>query len=68
MENGYPLKFIFNVLRNRLKTLFYNINSNFNKDVQLDETERISYFTISYVPRISEKFKNIICKERLSQK
>lgn len=59
IDNGYPLKFIFDLLRERLKTFFYMTNSKFNNDVQSDEQERVSYFTIPYVPGISEQFKNI---------
>lgn len=38
---------------------FLNINSNYDNKKHDEEHERVSYFTIPYVPLISEQFKNI---------
>jgi len=56
LDNGYPLKFIFQTFHTRLKFLFNN--QTHNKSVNPTE-EASSYFTIPYVPHISESFKNL---------
>lgn len=57
LDNGYPLCFIFRVLHERLKYLCYRVNSNPNDEEHREES--VSYFTIPYVPLISEQFKRI---------
>lgn len=58
LDNGYPLKFVFKILHERLKTLFNNFNSNYEKHT--DKSARVSYFTIPYVPSISERFETLL--------
>lgn len=58
LENFYLLKFIFRIFHERLKALFNNLELN-NANSITTRNEVVSYFTISYVPSISGKFKNI---------
>jgi len=53
VENGYPLNFIFDKIRSRLKTLIYsNKNSNKNKNNSEDANKKI--IVIPYIKKISE--------------
>ncbi|KAL6421443.1 hypothetical protein ACFW04_013898 [Cataglyphis niger] len=69
IDNGYLLNFIFKVLYKRRKTSFHNMQilyniiytqnkSNSNNKKHADESEKVLYFTILYIPLISEQFKN----------
>jgi len=58
INNNYPLQFIFNTIQTRLKSLF---NQRTKKQVtDIPEEERInSWFLISYIQKVTNKFKNI---------
>jgi len=56
----YPLNFIFNAINLRLKTLFNKRTNTPANGVNNNNSDKINWFTISYFPNISEKFKNII--------
>lgn len=56
-KNNYPLDFIFDVLRERIKFLIHTGNS--PKNQKNNNTNPVSFFTIPYVPNFSEKFINI---------
>ncbi|XP_071642143.1 uncharacterized protein [Temnothorax longispinosus] len=69
LNNGYPLDFVFRVLHERLKLLV-----NYRKDGGNDnmtEKEITPFFTIPYVPKITEQFSNIsrrvIARQSLSR-
>ncbi|XP_071579118.1 uncharacterized protein [Temnothorax nylanderi] len=57
LNNCYPLEFIYGILRERLKFLF---NRDSNTNVRRNEEEAASFFTLPYIPTITEKFKNAI--------
>jgi len=61
LENDYPLKFIFNTIGTRVKSLIFGktLQQNDNKDNELINNKKI-WFTVPYIKSISEKFKNII--------
>lgn len=58
LENGYPLKLIFNTINNRLSHLI-NISNN-NNSRKPNKDENVSYFTIPYLPPLTNNFKNIL--------
>ncbi|XP_071635732.1 uncharacterized protein [Temnothorax longispinosus] len=55
LNNCYPLEFIFRILRDRLKFLF---NRDSNTNVRQSEEEVAPFFTLPYVPTITEKLRN----------
>ncbi|XP_071653246.1 uncharacterized protein [Temnothorax longispinosus] len=55
LNNCYPLEFIFRILRDRLKFLF---NRDSNTNVRQNEEEVAPFFTLPYVPTITEKLRN----------
>ncbi|KAG5309762.1 COX1 oxidase, partial [Acromyrmex insinuator] len=55
LQNGYPLRFIFSTIHNRIK---YHINKINNLNKNKNDTER--FFTIPYVSTISERFVPIV--------
>ena len=60
--NGYPLKFIFSIIKNRIKTLESRTNLDQNREDNNNESESNSnskkkFFTIPYLSKVSEKFK-----------
>ncbi|XP_024891393.1 uncharacterized protein LOC112467144 [Temnothorax curvispinosus] len=55
LQNCYPLEFIFKVMQERLKFLFSN-SGNTDDENSID---RVPYFTIPYVPQLTEKYKNL---------
>ncbi|KAM0728324.1 hypothetical protein ACS0PU_005106 [Formica fusca] len=57
LDNGYPILFIFRVLHERLKHLLHR--TSYNSESPTREKENVSFFTIPYVPVISEQFKKI---------
>jgi len=57
--NDYPFDFIFNTINLKLKTLFNKRTNTLNGENN-NNIDKINWFTISYFPNISEKFKNII--------
>ncbi|XP_071578466.1 uncharacterized protein [Temnothorax nylanderi] len=57
LNNCYPLEFIYGILRERLKFLF---NRDSNMNVRRNEEEVAPFFTLPYIPMITEKFKNAI--------
>lgn len=64
LDNNYLLEFIFNTFDQRLKTLIKNnqimknklTNGIYNNIIN----NSYSYFTIPYVPKIAEQFKNVV--------
>ena len=54
LDNNYPLKIIFDNVRNRIKQLEQNQKAT-NSHNKTDEEEK-NYFSIPYVKNISEKF------------
>ena len=52
LDNNYPLDFIFNTIRNRIK---FHINKK-DKSEKLNNNENTKYFIIPYIKNISEKF------------
>lgn len=67
-NNGYPLKFIFDTINQRLPYLIHKSNNtknnldtviNSTSDLQ-DESEPVSYFTVPYLPRLTSKLRNIL--------
>ena len=56
LQNGYPLRFIFSTIHNRIK---YHINKFNNLNKNKDDTEK-KFFTIPYVNTISERFIPIV--------
>ncbi|KYN11963.1 hypothetical protein ALC57_15856 [Trachymyrmex cornetzi] len=60
LDNNYPIEFIFRVIHSRVKYLIHKgISKQNNSDIE-DETEKKSWFTVPYLPQISEKFQNIM--------
>ena len=62
--NGYPLEFIFSTIKNRIKTLENRINLDKNNDCNNNENDsnsnlRKKFFVISYLSKVSEKFKKL---------
>ena len=57
LDNNYPLDFIFNVFRERIKTLIHNNKSSKNPNKNISESA--SFFTIPYIQNFSEKFNNV---------
>jgi len=56
LNNDYPLNFIFNTINKRLKYYFKkHIRSNSNNN---EEDVRLRWFTILYIPIVSEKLKD----------
>jgi len=63
VENGYPLDFIFDKIRSRLKTLIYsNKNSNKNNNNSEDVNKKI--IVIPYIKKISELVATAIDKSQ----
>ena len=58
LENDYPLDFIFKIIQERLRCLFVGRSKKQLLNTS-EEVEKISWFTIPYVPSISERFINI---------
>lgn len=52
LENGYPLKFIFNTIRDRLKYLFYKPKNNVINGI----SNKKKRFVVPYINSVSEKF------------
>ncbi|XP_039309325.1 uncharacterized protein LOC120358632 [Solenopsis invicta] len=59
LENDYPLDFIFKIIRERLRCLFVGRSKKQLLDNTSEELKKISWFTVPYVPSISERFINI---------
>jgi len=57
LGNGYPLKFIFDTISNRLKNLFNKKTKNQNLN-EIDDGYK-GWFVIPFIPKVTEKFKNI---------
>jgi len=55
--NGYPLKFIFDTISNRLRNLFKKRTKKQNLN-DSDDVQK-GWFLIPFIPKLSEKFKNI---------
>jgi len=56
LDNGYPLKLIFDVFNQRLK---YLINKHDDTNDKTQENAS-SFFTIPYLPKVTEQYRNII--------
>jgi len=63
LENDYPLEFIFNTIRTRIKSLINGKTTQQNNIQDNDSNnnnKKTIWFTVPYIKSISEKFKNII--------
>ncbi|XP_018364761.1 PREDICTED: uncharacterized protein LOC108762315 [Trachymyrmex cornetzi] len=60
LKNGYPLRLIFSTIKKRLQKKFQQLNNrNTSTDPVLSSEDR-RYFTIPYIPSITDKIKNFI--------
>ena len=63
LSNGYPLKFIFSTINNRIKTLENRTNLDQNrKEINNECDSNVTskkFFTIPYLGKVSEKFKKL---------
>ena len=64
LSNGYPLKFIFSTINNRIKTLESRTNLDQNREENNNECDsnansKKKFFTIPYLNKVSEKFKRL---------
>ena len=64
LSNGYPLKFIFSTIKNRIKTLENRTNLDQNREENNNECDsnansKKKFFTIPYLSKVSEKFKKL---------
>jgi len=60
LNNDYPLNFIFDTINERLKYhAMKNARNFFKEDVQNNDG-RSRWFTVPYIPIISEKLKNAV--------
>ena len=59
LGNGYPLKFVFSTINNRIKTLANRINLEENHGENNSNSNSKKFFTISYFGGVSEKFKKL---------
>jgi len=66
LNNDYPLKFIFRVMSDRIKSL---VHSKTNKQKKIlpdnNDTQMSKWFSIPYISNVSEKFKNITAGSQL---
>ena len=70
LNNGYPLKLIFSEIKNRLSKKFkqWNDQGNTPTDKTTDNNEdkiNHKFFTISFIPFLSEKIKKFFKKDSL---
>ncbi|EFN66120.1 hypothetical protein EAG_10640, partial [Camponotus floridanus] len=56
LNNGYPLKFIFDNINQRLRHLLHD---DFANKPEI-EKENVSYFTVPFIPSLTNNMKNII--------
>ncbi|XP_025271021.1 uncharacterized protein LOC112639907 [Camponotus floridanus] len=56
LNNGYPLKFIFDNINQRLRHLLHNDTAN-KPEI---EKENVSYFTVPFIPSLTNNMKNFI--------
>jgi len=64
INNNYPLQFIFNTIQIRLKSLFKRTKK---QVTDIPEEERINgWFFISYIQKVTDKFKNIASSNKSS--
>ena len=59
--NGYPLKFTFSTIKNRIKTLENRTNLDKNSECNNNENDsnfnlKKKFFLIPYLSKVSEKF------------
>lgn len=59
LENGYPLKLIFDTINKRLHQLIYTQRNNKNNETT-NNNKKFSYFTISFLPIITDNFKHFL--------
>ena len=62
--NGYPLEFIFSIIKNRIKTIENRTNLDKNSECNNNENDsnshlRKKFFVISYLSKVSNKFKKL---------
>lgn len=53
LNNCYPLQFVFNIVRKRIKFLIYNDTTH---NISDHDNKKRHFFTVSYVKNISKKF------------
>ena len=57
LNNGYPLKFIFATIKNRIKTL-QNRSKKCNKEIDSNVNSK-KFLVVPYLSKVSEKFKKL---------
>lgn len=57
LSNGYPLKFIFATIKNRIKTL-QNRSKKCNKEIDSNVNSK-KFLVVPYLSKVSEKFKKL---------
>jgi hypothetical protein len=60
LDNDYPIDLIFNTIRERLRCLFSKQSRKQSDDTNKSDNVKTSWFTIPYLPNVSEKFNNIL--------
>ena len=60
LENDYFPEFIFKTINSRLKTLFHKQSKALNNTTNSSPKQRTSWFVLSYIKSVSDKFKSII--------
>jgi len=61
LDNDYPIEFIFDTIRTRVKTLIHKKPIIRLNDTIIDEGEnKIKWFIIPYISKVSEQIKNMI--------
>ena len=61
LNNGYPLKFVFSTINNRIKNLENRTNPDKNREGNNNEydSNKKKFFAIPYLSKVSEKFKKL---------
>jgi len=61
LDNDYPIEFIFDTIRTRVKTLAHKKPITQTNDTTINgDVDKIKWFTIPYIPIVSEQIKNMI--------
>jgi len=65
LSNNYPLQFIFDTIRKRLKILFNKRTKKQNLD-NINNDEKKGWFLIPFIPNVTDEFKRITKKSKLT--
>ena len=68
LDNDYPLKFIFDTIRNRIKSIQREKALPYNDSKKSDERNNTFWFTVPFITKATEKFKQLnkkICQSLL---